>query len=497
MGARMRGPLVASLLLLATPAHADVTVGGELDLLDLVHGVARRFAPTQEARISRQLRELQQQVDDAVALANLLLANNPLRGGGLDVGATAGGGYDVDRGGADASAMLSAHLDGDHCALVRADVLVRGRTATAVDDRARASVDGSAMACFPDGIDFSASGLPITVFPIRGGFFGALNKTPSLTASRAVLAEPYSEAGFGVWTEGLRWLRDGGTRYYAFPGVSIEQRNHWRGFPTGEASRKEVVLDAYFFRLFRRREPFALADRAIDIFGFGAHGVQDETGTAVIEAWPARFRGFGLGTDYLLLDFVFGISGPGTLASDEGVDIDSMNVPDIDVVFVHGAIAGGTQVAAAGVTYDRQLETNLLAALVREDRVSAWTRHHRGPLRAEAAAFYSDARHYLNLTDRGDERLLGASLDASYAIGGGVSIGAALEATHALARDAILDGRVAPDGLRAFATVSVTQPLASWRKPPPPAAEPELEPARSPEPLPIAPPSESPPPTER
>lgn len=473
-------------LCIAVVLHARAA---DADILDVVRGATQQWAPTQEAKISRQLQKLQelnQQIDDAILLATMYLESNPVHGAGVDISATAGAGFDIDRGGADASVLASAHVDGEKCALVRADLLVRGRTATSVDDRARGSVDGSGSLCIPDGIDLTAAaeGIPISVFPIRGRAFAALNKTPSLTASRAIIPEPYSELGWGVWMEGMRYLRHRGEYYWAFPGLSIEQRYHWQGFPDGAASRQEIVADAYFFRLGHRRRATALADRAIDIFGFGFHGVQDKAGTAVGEFWPLRVSGLGFGTDRVLADLTVGVSGTGTITSEDTV-IDSSEVPDKAIAFVHAALSFGDRRTGFGVTYDRGLETNLLAELVQEDRGSAWTRFQRGPLQVSAAAFAARAIHYPDKVTRGEEQIVGGTLDGSYALGGGVALGMSIEGTHSLRRDAVLDGRVAPDGVRAFATITITHSLVRWVAPPP---EPEPEPTM---PDPDAPPPRS------
>ncbi|MDQ3365720.1 MAG: hypothetical protein M3680_09870 [Myxococcota bacterium] len=469
--------------------HAS-SARAESDPLALGRAVARRFSPSQEAKVTallQQLQTAQQDVDDALLLAAMALESNPVRGAGVDLSATAGAGFDVDRAGADVSVLASAHVDGDRCSLARADLLVRGRTSTSVDDRARASVDGSASLCLPEGLDLSglpeAEGLAFSIFPLRGRAFGALNKTPALTASRAVTPEPYSEVGFGVWMEGMRYLRHGGTYYWAFPGVMIEQRYHWRGFPAGEASRQEIVVDAYFVRLGHRRPSTALADRTIDIFGFGAHGVQDATGTAVAEFWPLRIAGFGPGTEKVLLDATVGVSATGTLTSEDTV-ITSSEVPDKTILYVHAGIAAGSPRTGVGATYDRGLHTNLLVELVQEDRVAGWAHVERGPVTVNGALFGTRAVHYPDKTTRGEEHVLGGSFDGTYSLAGGVALGISLEATHSLRRDAILDGRVAPDGIRAFATVSFTHSIAAWRAPPPtPAAPPAVgEPPTEPPP---------------
>lgn len=453
----VRTSKVIAALALAAPAHADPL----RDALDVVRAVSTYVGATQEAQLAARIQRELDRVEATIALATALFENNPVRGGSIEAGVTAGGGFDIDRGGADVAAMFSAHLDTDRCELLSADLLVRGRTSTSVDERARGSVDGALGACFPEGLDLSESGYPITAFPIRGRVHGALNKTPALGASRSLIAEPYSEAGFGVWMEGMRYVRSNG-RYFAAPGLTVEQRYHWRGWPADTPTREEVVADAYFFRVARRRHAPALADRAIDIFGFGFHGVQGETGVAVGEFWPLRISGLGIGSDRVMFDFVMGVTAPGTLTDEDGDVIDSANVPERTIAFARTALTVGDRALAAGARYDRMLDTNLLSELVQEDRGMLWMHSRHGVASFAASALFTRALYFPDKTTRGEERLVGGTFDGSYALGGGVSVGLAIEATHAITRDASLDGRVVPDGIRAFATVSYTQQLASY-----------------------------------
>src|SRR5687767_15991047 len=103
--------IVFACVAIAAPAQADL----HNHVLDVLRSAQYIAAQTQEARISEGLSQKARDVQDALELAIATLQNNPIRRGAIDVGVVAGGGLDVDRGGADAAAKLSAHLDGDRC----------------------------------------------------------------------------------------------------------------------------------------------------------------------------------------------------------------------------------------------------------------------------------------------------------------------------------------------------------------------------------------------
>jgi hypothetical protein len=116
------------------------------------------------------MRALEQRADELFLTLDLLLAADPIRAAQVDVSATVGGGFDVSRPASEASAQLTAHLDSATCQALWASLLVRGRTATSLDDRARASGEAAAGACFPNGILLDDMfDLPISVagFPLR------------------------------------------------------------------------------------------------------------------------------------------------------------------------------------------------------------------------------------------------------------------------------------------------------------------------------------------
>lgn len=251
------------------------------------------------------------------------------------------------------------------------------------------------------------------------------------------------------------------------------------------------MLDVRLFRFHRRRPPIALADRSIDVFAFGAHGVRDDNGAAVIDLWPLRISGLGLGTDRVLVDLGLGINGVGELAANDD-QIPTTGLPQVDIAAAQAALHLGDQRRSLSIGYDRRLDTNLLAELVHEDRAWIAGRRREGQLRFDAGAFGGRAIHYFDEATRGAERLVGASLDASFALRDDLAIGVALAATHALERDAALDGRVAPGGVRALVTVTATHALYRSELIPVRSLRPGFLPRRDPPPAAPAPASPSP-----
>jgi hypothetical protein len=452
----------AACALCAAPARAEPVI------FELGRKAHTAWTAAQEDEIRERLREVEQRVDEAFTAAELFLATDPIDSAGVDLSASAGGGYDVSRATTEASAELSAYLGSSSCRTLWASLLVRGRTATHVDDRARAGGAAAAGVCFPKGIylsDLFDLPVPLTGFPLRVEGRAALLKTPALTAARSALREPYSEVGWSVAIEGMRYLLGDGPpaarrRWIAAAGISATQNWQWRGFPTGDAARLEVVLDAWFLRFHRRRPPLALADRSIDVFAFGAHGVRDDNGAAVADFWPLRISGLGLGIDRVLVDASVGISGVGTLDAN-GEQIPTTELPPVDVVAAHTAVHLGTQRGSLSLGFDSTLDTNLLAELVHESRGWITGRGGAGRLSIDASAFGGRAIHYFaappgDPPSRGAERFVGASFDASYALRPDLAVGVTLAATHSLHRDDVLSAR---DGVRALLTLTATHSL--------------------------------------
>jgi hypothetical protein len=424
-------------------------------------------AEAQEDQIREKYREVQEHAESIFAATDLLLASDPIDSAGVEVTASAGGGYDVSRATSEASAELTAYLGSASCRTVWASVLVRGRTASHVDDRARAGGTAAAGVCFPKGIYLSdlAEDMPIemSAFPLRIEGRAALLKTPALTAARSALREPYSELGWSVAMEGMRFLRGNEPgiqrrRWIAAPGVSVTQNTQWRGFPTGDASRLELIADIWFVRFHRQRPPIALADRSIDIFAIGLHGVRDDNGAAVIDFWPLRISGLGLGTDRVLVDASVGFSGLGTIGADDE-EITSTDLPQVDIVAAHTALHIGNQRGSLSLGFDNTLDTNLLAELVYESRGYVSGRGGSGRLRIDAGAFGGRAIHYFDMTTSGQERFVGLSFDGTYAINKRLTAGVSVAATHTLHRDAVLEDRVPRDGVRALLTLTATHAL--------------------------------------
>lgn len=480
------GSTLAICLLCAAGAG---TARADSAALELGRRAYAGWSAAQEDEVRGRMRALEERADEVFLLAELYLATDPIEAAQVEVSGTVGGGLDVARAAADASVQLTAHLDTATCRALYASVLVRARTATSLDDRARASGEAAAGVCFPDGLSLDMVELPVSLaaFPLRAEVHAALSKTPALTASRSAVREPYSETGWRLALEGLRFLYgEGRTRWITGPGAAVAQRFQWLGFPTGAPARQEITLDAFFFGFHRRRPPIALADRAIDVIVIGGHGVRDDNGAAIVDFWPVRITGLGLGSDRVLLDLGIAFSGVGTFG-EEGDEIVTSNLPEIDIVATHTALHLGTQRGSLSIGYDRTLDTNLLAELVHEDRGWIAGRRAAGRLRLAAGAFGGRARHYFDLDTRGDERLIGATLDASYAVRRDLAFGVAIEGTYSIARDPSLEGRVAGDGVRAMLTATTTHTLYQGELVPVRSLRPGLVPRRDPPAPPVRP----------
>ncbi|MCE9577978.1 MAG: hypothetical protein K8W52_32905 [Deltaproteobacteria bacterium] len=446
--------LVAAVVLgAAAPARAD-------ELLDLGRHAIGVWSPSQEAAISARLDAIEQQARDAEMLLDLLLQTDPIERFVIDASASVAGGVEGARPVGEVSARIDAHADNAGCQAVWANAMVRGRSGAGDGDRATLSGEGTAGICFPDGIDLSAEAeVPVSIFPLRLEVFGAIDKTPSRAAARAILREPYSEGGFRVSTEGMRWAWGDLRHWVAAPGVTIDQRWQWRGFPSGDPARLDVGLDLWFVRLHHRREPRALADRSIDVFAIHGHGVRDDNGAAIIDFWPLRVSGFGFGSDRVLVDAAVGVSGTGTIGSDKDV-IMTTGLPQVTIAGVHAAVLVGERAQSLAVGFDRAADTNALAEVTAENRV--WVRGHRERrgLWIDVGLYYSQARHYLDATTRGDEQVIGGTADAQIGLGNQLALGLSLEAALPLARDPVLADR--GDGVRALVTMSGT--YAIWHE---------------------------------
>ena len=476
--------------MIAVCAAAAGTARADSAVLELGRKAYAAWSGAQEDEVRARMSALEERADEVFLLAELYLATDPIEAAQVEVSGTVGGGFDVSRAAADASVQLTAHLDTATCRALWVSLLVRGRTATSLDGRARASGEAAAGACFPNGLSLAGViGAPIALaaFPLRAEAHAALSRTPALTASRSALREPYSEAGWSLATEGLRFAYGRGrTRWITGPGAAVTQTWQWLGFPTGDPARLELTLDTWFVGLHRRRPPIALADRAVDVFVIGGHGVRDDNGAAVIDFWPVRITGLGLGSDRVLLDTGIALSGVGTFG-EEGDEIVTTGLPQVDIVATHTALHVGTQRGSVSIGYDRTLDANLLAELVHEDRGWIAGRRAEGRLRFAAGAFGGRARHYFDLTTRGDERLIGATFDASYAVRTDLAFGLAVSGTYTLARDAALEGRVAGDGVRAMLTATTTHTLYQGELVPVRSVRPGFVPRREPPVPPVQP----------
>jgi hypothetical protein len=303
--------------------------------------------------------------------------------------------------------------------------------------------------------------------PIRMDGSLALNTSPRFGSLRNEPRRRYSEARYTFAVEGLRFSpyrpESGGTLIY----MGFEQRWEWPGLFEGNRGF-ELAGGFGFVRLFRTRGPLALADRAIDIIDIRLHGTRFDEAVALVDAYPLRLRGIGLFGDRVLLDADLGVSGSdGTISSSDCLSkmcvnetiMTGENIAKVTTWVAHGGLAGGDRLAGGGVAFVRRMDSNILGQIAVESRTTAWAQVARTRLTARGELFGGDATHYLDVQARGHEKFVGASLDLAYQVRPELSAGLELDGIRTFDRDAILEGRVAGSGVRAFVTLSYTTAL--------------------------------------
>lgn len=455
-----------ALLLAAPDARA------EEPLVGTVRKVAGLWTDSQEGEIRRKIAQAREQVQAAIAVTNAFLANNRPTDIRIDMFAELGAG--IDRRAAAGEGTLGAlfAIQGERCDLIQIGASLRGDLRSD-ESRPMGGAQQWGHLCLAGGLDLrtlmqiDASGL--VLFPMTLRESGVLSARPRLTAKRSAIDERYSDIGFGFDVEGLRymWAKERGV---AGIGFTADQKWRWRGWPGGDEAKVELQGDFWFARLFRTRGEDALADRFIDILTFGFHGIQSDNGAAIVVFWPVRFYGIGFGADdSVLVDVDLGVGGTGTISSTTSgpgvmdmTTIDSTDLPDISSAIAHVAVHGGGPRRYVSVAYDRTVDTNVLADVIREDRFTLSGQLTNEIVTARGAAFVSRARYYLTETSRADERVAGVSFTGTYALSHKLAVGVTLEGVLGLVeRDPLLDGHALPRGVRAFATLSTTRTLWS------------------------------------
>lgn len=535
MSARSWG--LAAVLALATLAPAT-TAAEPLDILRdtpsrISRGQLEQYALTLALRAAASELSLGELVVDELAsspegalLLGYLYSNAP-KAVVLDLVTTLGGGTSERTIGGDLTATLALRVTGDFCDLANAGLTVRAAGAGG-GDRFSGEARLHGGFCFwrglfvgPDVIaeeddDGSISdtwpNASMSLFPLRMSGALALNTQTRFSSLRNQPTRRYSEARYGLAVEGLRFMPSDPRRGVSFIYLTAEQRWEWPGVFDGKRGF-ELTAGFGFFRLFRMRDPHALADRAIDIIDIQLHGTRFDEAVAIIDLYPVRLRGVGLGSSAVLFDGSFGFTGSGgTISSSDCIDgggcveetiTTGPNVAEVNTWAAEASLSIGRRPRAGGVSFVRRLDSNILGQLALEARVTAWSQWVRGPLFLRASAFGGTATHYLDVDARGDERFAGGTLDLTYAVARDVQVGAQLDGIVAYDRDPVLDDRVAGSGLRAFATLTWTRQLervaarlpAPPQRPapaPPERVDPDLAPPGMIEP-PTEPPTEEPP----
>ena len=454
------------MLAAASPAHAEGPLIGTL------RKVASLWSESDEGEIRRKIGQAREQIDTVIAVTKAFLANNQPTEARFDVFTEAGAG--IDERAASGSGTLGAvfAVRSERCDLLQAGLSVRADLRSK-DPNATGGGQQWLQVCLSGGLDLAtlmeldAPGL--TLFPLVLRESALVLARPRLTGPRFSIDEDYSDIGYGFDVEGARylWAQDRGI---AMVGFTADQRYRWRHWFGGENSKVELSGNVWFVRLLRTRGELALADRFIDIIAFGFHGIQADNGAAIVNAWPVRLYGIGLfGTDRVLVDAELGVGGTGTVGSTtngpgvhEMVTIGTSGLPDVTIAVAHVALHSGDLRQSFSLSYDRTVDTNILADVITEDRFTVSGQLTDATWIAHGAAFVSRAHYFLDENLRAEERVAGATFTASYTLPHQLSLGLTLEGVFGInARDPVLDGHALPRGLRAFATLGTTRTL--WK----------------------------------
>jgi hypothetical protein len=501
----MRAVLALTLLAAATPAYADgpdllrtTPVRSVRSQLERVSDALALYQQLSTLTVEDVIVELGKRPEGAMLLA-YINANQP-RAFITEADATLGGG--TAEGGlvGELTGAFTARVAGDFCDLASVGLVARGSAGTgdaegsAFEARANAGVCLWKGLYFPPDLDIPGSG---SLFPIRLWASLALNTTPRFAAVRNEPRRRYSEALVGFALEGIRYSPSNPATGVSFMYADVSERWEWRDAFEGDHGF-ETAARFGFFRLFRSRDARALADRAIDIIDIDLHGTRfdPKEAVALIDLYPVRISGFGLGSDRVLLDAEIGVTtSGGTISSTNCLDDDCTteeidtgeNVADVVTWAAHGALSAGERRRALGLDFRRFLSSNILGQLTLENRTTLWHQVLAGPLLVRADAFAGTALHYLDVDARGREKFVGGTVDGRYNIGGSpLWVGVQLDAVAAFDRDDVLSGRVAGSGVRAFITLGVHHEISRQPIELPPIPDPFAAPAPDPETPPAA-----------
>ncbi|MDX2090957.1 MAG: hypothetical protein SFX73_24065 [Kofleriaceae bacterium] len=445
--------------------------------------------------------ELAKSPDGALLLG--YLSSNAPRLGVVDLALNAGAGTTEGGSAGELTATLGARVVGDYCDVASASLAVRASYAREGDlfgGEARAAAGlclwrglfvGPESKIEPDQTWFAS------LFPLRARAELALNASPRFTSSRNQPRRRYSEARYGFTVDGLRFMPTDPRRGVTFIYAGFENRYEWANLFEGDYGF-ELIGGFGFVRFFRTREPWALADRAIDILDIRLHGTRFDESVALIELYPLRIRGLGFGGNHVLFDADLGIglSGGEISASSclqavgctDDVIMTGANVADIATAVGRGGVSVGTRANGGGALFARTLDSNMLGQLTVEDRITGWYQQQRDGFIVRGDVFGGNAQHFLDVDARGRERFVGTGIDAQVEVRPQLWLGAQVDGVRVFARDAVLDGRVAGSGVRAFATLAWTFDLTRRKIELPVPSMQEL--AQEPAPDAAAPPSE-------
>lgn len=489
---------LAGLCVLAAvaPAHADgpdllrtTPVRTVRSQLERVTDALALYEQLSSMTVEDVVIELGKRPEGALLLA-YITANQP-RAFITEANATLGGGTAGGGLVGELTAAFTARVAGDFCDLASAGLVARGSAGTGDAEGSAFEARANAGLCLWKGLYFPPDlGIPGSgsLFPIRLWASLALNTTPRFAAVRNEPRRRYSEALVGFALEGIRYSPSNPATGVSFMYADVSERWEWRDAFEGDHGF-EIAARFGFFRLFRSRDARALADRAIDIIDIDLHGTRfdPDEAVALIDLYPLRISGFGLGSDRALLDAEIGVTTSGgtigvTNCLDDNCtseDIDTGdNVADVATWAAHGALSFGERRRGVGLDFRRFLSSNILGQLAVENRTTLWHQVLAGPLLVRADAFAGTALHYLDVDARGREKFVGGTVDGRYDIGGSpLWVGVQLDAVAAFDRDDVLSGRVAGSGVRAFITLGVHHELSRQTIDLPPIPDPFAAPA--------------------
>ena len=467
--------LVATLLGAMGQAAADPPETLRSLPVDVPRSQLERLAQALELASALREKSVAQMIQEAVATSPdaqmllLYLMSNTPKAIVADVVVTGGGGVTETAGSGELTATFGGRVEGDYCDLLHASVAVRVSYDAGVTGETRAN----AGLCLWQGLYVGPEALELeklsaSLFPLRMEGEIALNASPRFTSLRNQPRRRYTEAKYSFTLEGLRMMPSVPERGLTFIYAGFEQRWEWPDVFSGSRGF-ELAGGFGFFRVFRVRGAEALADRAIDIIDIELHGTRFDESVAIIDLYPVRIRGLGLGSSRVLLDAELGFGGSGgTIGATDCIDdvgcveetiMTGANVASVNTWISRFGLAIGTRARGGGVHFVRRLDSNILGQVALENRTTGWFQTASGPVVARGEVFGGTATHYLDIDARGAERFAGASLDLQYQINARLVAGVQLDALRAFRRDPILEDRVAGSGVRAFATLSFTTEL--------------------------------------